>query len=351
MDNIKKQNILSRIYTGISYLSIDNQPYKLVAPTKDDLALSELVFNEVLSNTRFDNLITEKQASNYLRVKNIWIDKDEEALKKNQEYLENLKISLYKALYNTKEKKILRRRIKVAKNSISKLLNRKHCLDHMTLENFAQSIRSDFLTAICIENCKGDKIYDYFNFWQSDCYILNHFNNYLSKNIVSPEEFREISRTEPFRSSWSIGKESIFGNSSSELTENQKTIILYSRMYDNVYESSERPDEEVINDDDMLDGWFADARKQADIERKKKEADKILDKNGGGSGGELFVMADNSLEANRVRGLNTLDSQIKLRSRKEALKPGRGIEEQNLPDVKIELQQEAMRQMGQRRGK
>lgn len=143
----------------------------------------------------------------------------------------------------------------------------------------------------------------------------------------------------------------MFGNSSSELTSDQKSIILYSRMYDNVYESTERPDDEVIDDDDMLDGWFADARKQADIERKKKEADKILDKKGVGGGGELFVVADNSMEANRIRGLNTLDSQIKLNARKEALKQGKGLEEQHLPDVKIELQQEAMRQMGQRRGK
>ncbi len=351
MDDIQKQYILSRLLTGISYLSIDKKPYKIMPPSKDDLALADLVFKEALSNTRFDDLITEKQAFDYLRRKKIWIPEDEETLKKTNEHLENLKISLYKSLYNTKEKKTLRRKIKATKKSIERLFGRKHSLDHMTLENFAQSIKSDFTTAICIHDYEGNKIYNYYNFWQSDCYILNNFKNYLASNIISSEDYRQIARTEPFRSSWAIGKESIFGNCSSELTSDQKSIILYSRMYDNVYESMERPDDEVIEDDDMLDGWFADARKQADIERKKKEADKILDSKGVGGGGELFVVADNSMEANRIRGLNTLDSQIKLNARKEALKEGKGLEEQHLPDVKIQLQQEAMRQMGQRRGK
>jgi hypothetical protein len=115
MDNIKKQNILSRIYTGISYLSIDNQPYKLVAPTKDDLALSELVFNEVLSNTRFDNLITEKQASNYLRVKNIWIDKDEEALKKKSRVFREFKNISLQCSVQYKRKKDIKKKNKGCK--------------------------------------------------------------------------------------------------------------------------------------------------------------------------------------------------------------------------------------------
>ena len=42
---------------------------------------------------------------------------------------------------------------------------------------------------------------------------------------------------------------------------------------------------------------------------------------------------------------------MKLKSRQDILNKGKGVEEHNLPDVKVELRQEAMRQMAQRRGK
>ena len=38
-------------------------------------------------------------------------------------------------------------------------------------------------------------------------------------------------------------------------------------MYDNVYESHERPNDKIIEDDDCLDGWFI-------VQRRKHEKDK-----------------------------------------------------------------------------
>jgi hypothetical protein len=351
MDIFKKNRLVNRLRTGIVYLKIDGELYKTCRPTPEDIALSELVFEEVLSTVKFDGLITKDQASNLLAVRGTWNRDDEANLEKQNQYLDDQKIALYKALFNLKQQKVIRRRIKQVNNNIQKLLIRKHSLDHITLENFAETIREDFLLAITIRDYKDNKVYDYFNFWQSDSVLLNKFSNYLNANWLTNEDSRLLARSEPIRSYWNIGKEKMFGQNSLELTNDQKSIILYSRMYDNVYESMERPDDEVIEDDDMLDGWFADQRKKIEEDRKRKEADKILDKKGTDGGGELFVVADSSQEANRIRGLNSLDNQIKINSRKQALKNGRGVEEQDLPDVKLKLQQEAMRQMAQRRGK
>lgn len=351
MDGFKKTRLVNRLKTGIVYLKVDGKLYKTCRPTQEDIALSELVFDEVLSTIKFDDLITKEQASNLLLVRGTWNKEHEDNLEKQNDYLDGQKISLYKALFNLKEQKIIRKRIKQVNKNIQRLLIRKHSLDHITLENFADSIRDDFLLALTIRDYEDNQVYDYFNFWQSDSIILNKFSNYLNSNWLSNEDCREIARTEPIRSYWNIGKETMFGKNSTELTNDQKSIILYSRMYDNVYESMERPEDAVIEDDDMLDGWFAEQRKNIEKDRKRKEADKILDKGGGGKGGELFVMADSSLEAQRIRELNTIDTKMKLKSRQKILSKGDGVEEQNLPDVKVELRQEAMRQMSQRRGK
>ena len=54
-----------------------------------------------------------------------------------------------------------------------------------------------------------------------------------------------------------------------EMTFDQRNICVWSRMYDNVQESHECPSEDVLNDDDLLDGWFI-------IQRKKQEHDKLV---------------------------------------------------------------------------
>ena len=121
-------------------------------------------------------------------------------------------------------------------------------------------------------------------------------------------------------------------------------------MYDNVYENPERPSDEVIEDDDMLDGWFAKLRRDAEQERKQREVDAILNKKGVGKDGkgEMFVVSNSAEEANKIRGLNNINQRMKMRQREAAVQQKGSVEEQNLPDVKLELRSEAMKQMADR---
>ena len=124
---------------------------------------------------------------------------------------------------------------------------------------------------------------------------------------------------------------------------------MYSRMYDNVYENPERPSDEVIEDDDMLDGWFAKLRRDAEKERKQREVDSILNKKGAKGGkGEVCVVADSLEEANKIRDINGINEKMKMRQREAAVKQKGRLEEQDLPDVKLELRSEAMKQMADR---
>ena len=168
--------------------------------------------------------------------------------------------------------------------------------------------------------------------------------------MISSYQYREIARTEPFRSLWSIAKQNIFGTLSN-LTIDQKNIILYSKMYDNVYEHPERPNDEVIEDDLMLDGWFAVQKRESEIERNKKQADNLLDskKNRkGGDAGELFVVAGNKEEAKKISSLNDLNTKMKLKQRQQQINKDGSLEEQEFIDVKLDLRNQAMKQMAQR---
>ena len=102
---------------------------------------------------------------------------------------------------------------------------------------------------------------------------MQRFLNFLQSNIITTEEFREIARTDPFRSRWSLLKTNVFDFEI--LTGEQTSLCMYCRMYDNVYEHPEKPTEQVIDDDDMLDGWFAKQRKQMEEDKQRKELEKV----------------------------------------------------------------------------
>lgn len=351
MDNAKKLSVLNRILTGTVCLSMNNTVYTLSPPNKQQIALGEMVYQETLNDCKYNDLMTRDQAAALLHKRRIWTTENDSQYEQLSKSLEDLKVELYRSLYNDRKKDQLRKRIKQVNRGLHKSLEKKYSLDHMTLENHAETTRDEFITAICIKDPHGNPVYSYDNWNKEGNYVLQRFLNHLMKNIITVEEYREIARTDPFRSMWMIGQATVFDVPACLLTMEQKSLIMYSRMYDNVYEHMERPSDEVIEDDDMLDGWFIQERREAEKERKKKEVDKLLDKKGAGkhgAGGELFVVAETQTEAQKIRELNDLNTAMKMKQRDQALREKGRLEEHQLPDVQLELRNEAMRQIADR---
>ena len=347
MDITKKQYLLNRISSGITFLEIDGTLYKSVLPTQEQKALADMVYNKTIEDNLFSDLMRKEDAFSLLNSRGIWTEKDEQYIKDLNKYLEDLKVELFNSLYNKDAQKKCRKQIESVNNTIEKKLSQKHYIDSGTMEYYAEKCKQEFLLGICIIDVSTNvPVYTYENFHKKSNCILNRFLNNAIENILSIEEYREIARTEPFRSLWLIGKENVFNRSACDLSMDQKTLILYSRMYDNVYENPDRPSEDVIADDDMLDGWFIQERRKQEKERKQKEVDIITNHNK--AGGELFIMARNNDDAQKIRDLNDLNSKIKMKQREEAVQSHGKLEEHQLPDVQIELRREAMKQMAEK---
>lgn len=344
----KKISIINRLETGITFLNINNCLYSMRAPTKEQKAISDLVYRETFENSKYSDLMTRDQVKHLLHRKGIWIPEDDTALEQYNKMLENVKIELYESLYNETKEKQARKQISALKKAINKKLVKKYSLDHITLEYHAENTRDEFLTAITITDSYKNPVYTYENWAKADNYILQRFLNLLQSDIISTEEYREIARTDPFRSKWSLLKSGVFDFEI--LTPDQVALCLYSRMYDNVYEHPEKPTEKVIADDDMLDGWFAKQRKEIEESKERKELEKVSGMSKNERAGELFVMANNQNDAGKIRRTNTIDSRIKMKQRENTLKSGSRIEEQHLPDVQQSLRAEAMKQMSERFG-
>jgi len=347
MDAGKKQSIVDRLLTGIVYLKVGKHLYKLNPPTSSQRALADLFYHEALEEVKYSDFISRSQAKVILAKSNTWTPQHEKQLENLQKYLEDQKILLYKALYNKKEQKKIRRRIKELDAAILRSLEKQYSMEFMTFEYHAENLKRDFLIALRITGVDDKPIYTYDNFWESDGIVMRAFSKHINKTNVSTEDMREIVRTEPFRSYWGLGKENMLGIPAKDFNEEQKTAILYSRMYDSAYEHPERPSEEVIEDDLMLDGWIAKCRRESDKARSQKEAEDLLGTKGvgAGQGGEMFVVANSPEEADKIKELNDINGRMTMDRRRKAILEQGKLEEHQLPDVKLDLQRQAMRQM------
>lgn len=351
MDKDKQREILTnRIITATIYLKVKESVYRLSPPTREDIALADFVYDEVFNSDKYDGMLTREQAFLYLKKEGVWSDEDDKKIEDTNKLIEDIKVEMYKSLYNLAQLNALRARLRSTEKYLSFLYSVKYKLDELTLEYHAEKTKSDFLTAMCIFDLNNKKIYDYNTYWDSnDLQIVKKFIGWLDRNHISTNTYRDLVRHEPFKSIWSSKKIEAFNCPSGILNEDQKRTIMYARMYDSVYESIEMPSEEVIDDNDMLDGWLISKHRERTKDRKQKEVDQLLNKKGvnkvsRGAGNEVFVLAQTRQEANKILEVNDNNAKAAIQQRVSKIQQSGQVEDQNLPDVQMYLQNKARQQ-------
>jgi hypothetical protein len=229
-----------------------------------------------------------------------------------------------------------------------KVKNKKHSYDFVTCEGLATYSRWNWI----IENCtffENGKPFDW-----NVCGISTMLQKHRDATL-SDIDIRELSRSDSWRNTWSAGKKegSIFGKSATELSLEQQSLCLWSSLYDSVYDSPEAPADEIVNDDDLLDGWLIHQRRKSDREKKKQKVEGVLGKNA--NAGEVFVMATNREDALEVEDLND-DVAAMIKREKRIAKekysesnPESFMKDSDLPDVKRGIMTQAREQFKNRR--
>ena len=155
---------------------------------------------------------------------------------------------------------------------------------------------------------------------------------------ITTEQYRELARTEPWRSRWMMLKPKPFGN---RVTDEQRHLTIYSRMYDNAYKNTDCPSDKVIDDDDMFDGWMiTESRKN----EREKQVNRANEKLGGrhASSQEVFIMADSKQDIEDVESLNDFQSKMVKKQRAGFIKQKGEVAVSDLPDQRMEINRQAM---------
>jgi len=342
MDQSQRNFRTYQILSGCRYIKMKDRRYKLINPSKELRILAEHIYQDTIHDLRFDSLINEKKLEQLLIGLGTWGPRDATQLKKLEEHLEDKKVALFRALYNSEKLKTIRRVIKIAKIGITKAYARKHSLDYMTLDYHANLTKKRFLTAMCILDENNKHVYDAKTFLSADSTVLDYVINAVDSDTITVEQFRDVARNDPWRTMWNIGKDSCIPLPVSEWTDDQKILVTFAKMYDNAYQSMECPPDEVIEDDDMFDGWLLTQKREREKGKNTQHVDKM--KGISDKAQEVFVFAPTREDADKVYDLNDEHSRAKLQQREKFIEQHGQVQAADLPDTKMELRMQAMRE-------
>jgi hypothetical protein len=124
----------------------------------------------------------------------------------------------------------------------------------------------------------------------------------LAKQLTTPD-LRAVAKSDLWRSYYT--EHGLFEQPSIYQNDDQRHLVKLTQMYDSVKQHPEAPTEDVIEDDDALDGWFLYQKEKSKQEKTKNQ---VLDRIGGNSkinkAGEVFVITNDQQEFRTINNLN-----------------------------------------------
>lgn len=339
------EEIIYRIISGEQTITLNNITYKVKTPGNKLRLEAENIYRETIRKNRFDNYWLSDSGCLRLLVTNGFCSADVDSNIKNMEkIIEDLKVGLFTSLFIPDIHKDKRKQLDLTKQKYSELLNIRHSLDHLTLKGYASMIKSQYLIFNTLYDENYNRIWNFIE--DINVFLLERVSGKILENTISVTKLRELSRTEPWRGYWNIKKTDIFDGSVFDLTDEQRSLILYSKMYDSAYEHPECPTDEVIKDDDLFDGWMISQHRKAEKDKMTSQLDKHLGKSGSkmANADEMFLVAKSEEDRKRIESMNdTAGSIIKAQRRATIKKRGKAVDSQ-FQDRRITMQQQANQQ-------
>ena len=345
MELYEREYFIARIKAGyLRYKIAPGLVIRIYSPNMHEDYESREVYLEAYQESFLNGAFTFDEMVEELFDCGIWTIEEEDVLERLPKDVENFKLEMYNcyAAFDSQRIEKVRQYLRVAETEYVRLQTKKNATRSATCEGMAELAREHWL----IENCtryKDGKPYD----WKE--VSLTNAQMHLQQNSISETVTREIANSNPWRSIWATSKVigSLF-NAEAGLTMEQSSIIGWSKMYESIKESPDCPPDEVIDDNDLLDGFLLSESKKRDRERKQK----TFDNQYGGkhsNADEVFIpVGTNVDDASRIQQMNDIRGRMVSKQRvamaEEHGKTGGEVKYQNMPDVRMRLNQQANEQ-------
>lgn len=294
--------------------------------------------NSTEEKLKKDGFLTKEEEKELLYKHGLWSDELEKEFEDTKTIVREITKALPSYEFKAIEKNLMLSRRKMAEARIKELLDLRmsfftQTVDYQLKKNQASSLLPHSIYKDGHLLWKDQRSFDE----EPNMELINCLTGETLQEFYSEKQIRKIARSEPWRSIWKTyrgGGGDLFGRPLADMAKSQRDLTYWSSIYDNVFESHERPDWSVIDDDEALDKWFED---QYNKTSKKLTNFTTNPKIAGAK--EVFIVAQTPQDAQKV--YSTMNSPLGLasiQSRNKALETRGEAKEHELPDVRADIQ-------------
>lgn len=327
---------LSRILSGFYIFIYNNTKYKLVYPNITIKYEAELYAQEEYEKNKFNDWIVDDSIIDSLVSMGVWNYNGDDNLKNIEKQIEDLKVDLYKNFLNPPKAKTLRKTLANVKNTYNRLYSLRHSLDQYTVEGYSQFLKNHYIIVHSLFYNDNSRVFE--DLENSDPQLLTNIANTIAENTIDISIFKSIARSDVWRNYWSANQNNLFDKATVNWTDEQKTLVVLTKMYDSAHEHPECPPDSVFEDDDMFDGWMIHQRRENEKNRNKNRTEKMLEGKKLGKAGEIFVAVNSQEEAQQIYDLNDMSSRQIIKERQLVVNnSNKQIADAELPDVQRNL--------------
>ncbi len=264
------KDLAAKILSPTRPLKVRGRVYWVKQNIPYDLQLKAgLVYDTIIDEFRFFGMLRRNDIAAFINPPFKELDKN----------LQDLKLRLYQKHPDEFLQKPIRSELKATLRQLNEYYLQHSFIDSATLEAYAERRSSIFIFG---------------QLANTNSLIAERLYRAYIKDSVTLTEIRKLARSDYWQNLAAASKPFKYY----PLTDEQVALATYTRMYLNISKHPECPDADIINDDDLMDGWLIAQNKQ-----RKKTAPSFGSKID--SAKEIFIMAKNEDHAKQIYDMNS----------------------------------------------
>lgn len=347
MDNILKEILVSRICSGTIRIPLQDKVYFIHKPSLEQIYNAKEYYLEIFKEAELEGLYNEETLLQFMREKDLWDDESQSFFDKLPKEIEEFKLQLFQATFKSTERELIRKALKIAKDKFLEIIQKKTSYEYLTCAGSASMAVCRYLIG-CGLKLNGKLVFGE-NFWEEESQLLDKIMMVYSRSRIDDTQYREIARTNPWSNIWSSRNTAscLFGCPATEYTDEQRNLTSWSTLYENIGQHPECPSDEILEDDDLLDGWLIYQRKQREQRMNAKAGDGLVTNEKIKNSQEIFIVAQTQKDANKIININDAHGKAIQKQRLDYVKRKGEVNELDMPDTKLRLQTETTQAISQ----
>lgn len=267
---------LVEIIDGSSTAFIGSQRVFIKHKNVSDVVDYEIVFDNFLERAKQRGLPTEEEVLKNLEEAEIWTEDDEEYIRTQKQYIEGLRLSKGN-LYVESAKQSINRQLEEAERELNEHLQKKSDLIANCAETYSYNRANDYyiLRSFFKDKETTEPLYTEKEFEYLDNKILakviNSYNNFHGK--FSEEQIMELVVQDFYKIYYAFSETAtdFFGRPVARLTNFQLNLLIYTRIFKNIFEQNKDIPERMMKDPKALLDFAAsaDSREKAKSQLNK----------------------------------------------------------------------------------